>query len=196
VVRVVFVIVIGLIQAGAGSIGIGARAPLSKETRFDGPAILLFVPECGSIAAIPEMNLAVVGSGKCSPQVRRIADPGGQTAKAFGIAPGQRTAVLMDGGSFVRRVIRADSKEAFEAAVRADAKAWIHGKTIYDSQCARCHGADGLDTSYQGSKSLGGLGLRADEAGILDLTEKTGAVDLSGFTPEQRRALAVYVSGL
>ena len=174
---------------------IGDKAPLGKA-QMQGPAVLMFVAECVDVPKIPEIKFAWVGELTCSPAGVRLADPDGRIARSLDIRAGQRAAVLIDDGGFVRRIVRAGSRSEFEGAVQADVKAWIHGKAIYESQCARCHGADGLDTSYQGSKSLGGLGRRTSEAGILELTERTGVVDLSGLTAEQRRALAVYVAGL
>jgi cytochrome c553 len=188
--------VTGLVATAGQVVNVGEKAPLDPAKKFQGPAALLFVSECDSVPKLPEITVAVVGDLACEKEVRRLADPKGQLAKSFGITPGQRAAVLIDGNGFVRRMIRRGSDGAFATAVQADVKAWIHGQAIYDSQCARCHGADGLDTTYQGSKSLGGLGRRTNEAGILELTERTGVVDLSGLTAEQRRALAVYVAGL
>lgn len=73
---------------------------------------------------------------------------------------------------------------------------WQGGRQIYDAQCARCHGLDGTDNNYPNIKSLAGIGNRASESKIIEMTELTGAVDLHALSAKDRQALAAYVAGL
>ncbi len=96
----------------------------------------------------------------------------------------------------VRRVIRGGSAEEHAERVVSEVKAWQRGRHIYEAQCARCHGSDGMDTGYPFIKTLDGIGNRHTEEEIIRLTEATGAVDLSSLNAENRTALAIYVAGL
>jgi mono/diheme cytochrome c family protein len=118
-----------------------------------------------------------------------LYDAGGEISRAYG-AINNRVAFLIDDNGIVRRVVRPPDRLVQQVA------AWTDGKAVYDAQCARCHGADGRDESYPGVKSLAGIGNRISEGEILHRTALTGAVDMSGWTESQRRALAAYVAGL
>lgn len=100
--------------------------------------------------------------------------------------------LLIDESGHVRRVVGSQQQAA------ADLKAWTTGRDIYTSLCSRCHGADGTDRSYAGGnvKPINGLGRRYSEARILEMTERTGTVDLGNLDARLRHALAVYVAGL
>lgn len=82
------------------------------------------------------------------------------------------------------------------SAILAGVKAWRLGREVYDAQCARCHGSDGKLEDYPGVKSLAGIGKRSSEQQILDAVANGGRVDMSGMTPAEKHAVAVYVSGL
>jgi mono/diheme cytochrome c family protein len=144
---------------------------------------LLSLAECKSRRAI----LAQVDA--------RLVDTG---VKAFCRATGGETpsAQFIDSGGVVRRAFQGRAaNETFEAFVE-DIRAWFDGKAVYEGACARCHGADGNDTSYSGIKRLGGIGKRHSEAEIVHLAEMTGNNDLHALSEKDRRALGVYVSGL
>jgi cytochrome c553 len=99
---------------------------------------------------------------------------------------------LVDASGYVRRFWKSAKAET----IAAEVKAWLGGRAIYDAQCARCHGSDGRDLNYAGIKSLAGLGRKHDNARIIEMTEATGVVDMSSLTAADKRALAIYVSGL
>jgi len=82
------------------------------------------------------------------------------------------------------------------ANILNEVKAWRLGREVYDAQCARCHGADGTLEDYPGVKSLAGIGKRYSEARILEAVQNGGRVDMSGMTPAERHAVALYVAGL
>lgn len=105
-------------------------------------------------------------------------------------APKGIAAVLVDGDRVVRRIFRSGSD------IAAGLESWEIGRQIYDSQCARCHGADGADTSYPNTKPLAGLGRKHSEEKIVELTEATGVVDMSRLSEADRRGLGAYVAGL
>jgi hypothetical protein len=109
---------------------------------------------------------------------------------------GSRTSLLVDRDRIVRRVIRGGSAAEHSQRVVREVKAWQFGHVIYEAQCARCHGSDGMDTGYPFIETLGGIGNRHNEDEIIRLTEATGAVDLSSLNAENRNALAIYVAGL
>jgi len=94
--------------------------------------------------------------------------------------------------SIVRRSIHSPTP----AKIAAELTLWQGGRQIYDAQCARCHGLDGTDNNYPNIRSLAGIGNRASESKIIEMTELTGAVDLHALSAKDRQALAAYVSGL
>lgn len=98
--------------------------------------------------------------------------------------------VLLEHG-VVRRLLPAKPE-----AARREIDAWQRGRQVYQPLCARCHGNDGKDAGYPGTKSLAGIGNHADEQRILELTIGTGAVNLFSLPEESRQALAVFVRGL
>ena len=77
-----------------------------------------------------------------------------------------------------------------------EVKAWRLGREVYEAQCARCHGSDGKLEDYPGVKSLAGIGKRYPEKRILEAVANGGRVDMSGMTPAEKHAVAVYVAGL
>ncbi len=107
-----------------------------------------------------------------------------------------RISLLVDRDRIVRRVIRGGNAEEHSKRVVREVRAWQSGRVIYEAQCARCHGSDGMDTGYPFIKSLGGIGNGHSEEEILRLTEATGLVDLNRLTAGERTALAIYVAGL
>jgi peroxiredoxin len=114
---------------------------------------------------------------------------------ADGFAAEQKlTGVLIDENGIVRRIVTAAGD--FDGELMKQVRLWLAGKDVYEANCARCHGSAGQDTTYSGVKSLAGIGNRMDESEILRRTSLTGAVDMSGWTDEQSRALAAYVAGL
>lgn len=115
---------------------------------------------------------------------------------ADSVLAGPRTGLLVDRERIVRRVVRGGSAEEHAERVVRAVKAWQGGRVIYEAQCARCHGSDGMDTGYPFIKTLGGIGNRHTEEEIIRLTEATGVVDLSSLNGENRTALAIYVAGL
>jgi hypothetical protein len=60
----------------------------------------------------------------------------------------------------------------------------------------RCHGGDGKDESYPGTKSLSGIGNWHSEEKNFELTQLAGFVDLSALDDRARRALSVFVARL
>lgn len=105
-------------------------------------------------------------------------------------------ALLIDQDRRLRRVFRASGREWMLQAVVEDAKLWRDGEAIFKSQCARCHGEDGRDETYPGTKSLSGIGNRHSTERILDLTQMAGFVDLTALNETARRALVLFVAGL
>lgn len=101
--------------------------------------------------------------------------------------------VLVDGAGIVRRVF-GESAQASE--IEAQVQQWKRGKGLYESYCQRCHGPDGKDTTYAGTKSLGGIGSRLSEPRIIEVTGRTGSVDMSAFTPQNLKDLGVFIAGL
>jgi cytochrome c553 len=120
-----------------------------------------------------------------------LAAPGSQAATRF--AADGRTAVFIDRRGVVRRIVRriggSDDPETI-------VKRWDDGRALYQAQCSRCHGDDGKDTGYPGTKSLAGIGNHMTEERILAATRATGAVDLTAYSRQLLDALAAYVAGL
>ena len=100
------------------------------------------------------------------------------------------SALLADGAGIVRRQFKDEGR------IVAEIKAWRRGKSLWDAICARCHGFDGQDTSYVGTRSLRGYGNGRTDAQVRRAFELTGTVDLTPYSDEDRNALAIFVAGL
>jgi cytochrome c553 len=105
-------------------------------------------------------------------------------------------AYLIDKDGILRWIERGNASNLSERLVRL-VRQRDRGKWSYDSQCARCHGADGNDTGYAPNiKKLGGIGNRLTPVQIMEATASTGVVSFSGWTQDDLDALALYVAGL
>ncbi|MBK9167834.1 MAG: cytochrome c [Bryobacterales bacterium] len=150
------------------------------------------VPELGSKTRIPVKAISVVLFQPATPEAvkalaGRLEPLGVQVTASSETAP---YALLVDKGRFVRRVFR--ERQSIPEEVRL----WLAGRAMYRSQCARCHGEDGRDEGYPGTKSMAGIGNRYSEDEIERRTGLAGFVDLSSLTVEQRRALTIFTAGL
>lgn len=70
------------------------------------------------------------------------------------------------------------------------------GKHVYDTHCARCHGADGKADGYPFILTLDGIGKRYTLERILEETWATGFVAPQQFTQDEQQAMAKYVATL
>lgn len=130
-----------------------------------------------------------------------LSDGDRAVAKAYGSfrptdAALQPIVFLIDRQGSVRHIERSLGLSTAGSELANKINVWRSGMSLYEGLCARCHGSDGKDDSYPFIKTLAGIGNRMTENQILQATENTGVVDLTRLTEEQRRALAVYVSGL
>jgi hypothetical protein len=105
------------------------------------------------------------------------------------------SALLIDKDRIVRRVISIPD-ESMSQAIAKEVRQWLDGKETFKSQCVRCHGDDGRDTSYPGTKSLAGIGNRHTESEIVELINRGGFVDLSSWKDRDKHSLATFVAGL
>jgi hypothetical protein len=101
---------------------------------------------------------------------------------------GQR--ILVDGAGVVRRVF------AGEAPVKHEVELWREGRALWRDVCARCHGFDGRDTGYPGTRSMQGYGNGKTDGQIRRRIETSSTVDVSVYSERQRSAMAVFVGGL
>ena len=137
-------------------------------------------------ASAQSVALVPIAGEKCKAEIQSI--PVLFAARSSGPNP---LGFLIENG-ILRRIIRTDRVNRMLAEISL----WQGGRQIYDAQCARCHGLDGTDSNYPEIKSLAGIGNRATESKIIEMTELTGAVDLHALTEKDRQALAAYVAGL
>lgn len=102
------------------------------------------------------------------------------------------TPVLVDGAGIVRRVFAANTTQD---AMLEEIRLWQRGQALYTSYCERCHGPDGTDTNYPGTRSMAGIGNRKSEAEIIEISGRAASVDMSAFSKRDLRALAIYMAG-
>ncbi len=198
----------------------GETAALSLVLKT-GVAVLLFVPaettetECQALrrtvahlsSALRPLHVPMIsvsfgasansrsGCGSLG-KTHFVADPQRWTLPNLASQGLRTVALLVDQELGIRRVFRADKGALNPDVVVEDTKLWRDGNAIFKGQCARCHGDDGKDESYPGTKSLSGIGNRHSEEKIFELTQLAGFVDLSSLDDRARRALPIFVAGL
>ncbi|MBE7545073.1 MAG: hypothetical protein M9913_05735 [Bryobacteraceae bacterium] len=127
----------------------------------------------------------------------RLGDPlpgrDGAPGKAFEevvVVESDGRQILVDAAGVVRRVFAAG------APVRQETQIWLEGRALWRDVCARCHGIDGRDTGYPGTRSMQGYGNGKTDEQILRRIETSSTVDVSVYSARDRRALAMFVGGL
>lgn len=153
--------------------------------------LVVFAPACD--AAPPAQSFGALHVNVTLIAPCAFADPSQSLARRLQIEPGaQPAAAFVDSDGIVRRTMRGPDTRRF----LDDTAAWFDGKVIYEAECRRCHGVDGLDDSYSGIKTIAGIARRIPENRILEFAERTGNTDLHALDERRRRALAIYVAGL
>lgn len=92
--------------------------------------------------------------------------------------------------TFAISACSSDRKQAADIATPPE------GQQLYEYQCARCHGPDGKADTYPMIKRLDGIGARYTLDEIIELTRRSGNVDLSPLDADELRSLAEYVASL
>lgn len=108
-------------------------------------------------------------------------------------------AFVVDADGIVRRIgLAPATRRDFESFYTE----WADGKAIFENRCARCHGADGMDTGYPYIAQLGGIGSRLTKLQLRSKLHPTYAgpdhilVRGDPFTRKQFESLLVFLAGL
>jgi cytochrome c553 len=107
--------------------------------------------------------------------------------------------LLVDSSGVVRRVLAGRALAGPDLA--GFVKLWEFGKTVFNAECARCHGEDGDLHICEDVKPLVGIGRRLTEAQIREKLRMAAINDqylIRGqmFTKQEIDAAIVYVAGL
>ena len=107
--------------------------------------------------------------------------------------------LLVDPGGVVRRLLPGQALTGLELV--SFVKRWQFGKTVFNAECARCHGEDGDSHLCEDVKPLLGIGRRLTEAQIKEKLRMAPINDqylIRGqfYTKEEVEAVIVYVGGL
>jgi len=107
--------------------------------------------------------------------------------------------LLVDTSGVIRRVLRGQALTGPDLV--AFVKLWQFGKTVFNAECARCHGEDGDSHICEDVKPLVGIGQRLTEAQIREKLRMAPINDqylIRGqfFTKQDVDAVIVYVAGL
>ena len=107
--------------------------------------------------------------------------------------------LLVDPGDVVRRILPGRALTGPDLA--GFVKLWEFGKTVFNAECARCHGEEGDLHICEDVKPLVGIGRRFTEAHIREKLRMAAINDeylIRGqmFTKQEVDAVIVYVAGL
>jgi len=107
--------------------------------------------------------------------------------------------LLVDPGDVVRRILPGRALTGPDLA--GFVKLWEFGKTVFNAECARCHGEEGDLHICEDVKPLVGIGRRFTEAQIREKLRMAAINDeylIRGqmFTKQEVDAVIVYVAGL
>jgi hypothetical protein len=107
--------------------------------------------------------------------------------------------LLVDPGGVVRRILPGRALTGPDLA--GFVKLWEFGKTVFNAECARCHGEEGDLHICEDVKPLVGIGRRFTEAQIREKLRMAAINDeylIRGqmFTKQEVDAVIVYVAGL
>jgi hypothetical protein len=107
--------------------------------------------------------------------------------------------LLVDPGDVVRRILPGRALTGPDLA--GFVKLWEFGKTVFNAECARCHGEEGDLHICEDVKPLVGIGRRFTEAQIREKLRMAAINDeylIRGqmFTRREVDAVIVYVAGL
>jgi|GEM_PF-643115 len=108
----------------------------------------------------------------------------------------QRVTFLIDKDGIIRAIDRKVTPATHGKDLARLVSDLQRGKQLYEAACARCHGSDGGDTSYPGTRPLKGIGNHYDEDKVIELTRNSGFVNIDLWSEDERRAMAKYVRGL
>lgn len=126
--------------------------------------------------------------------------PGGTDAGRRLLDPAQPATLLIDSSGVVRRVLAGQVLTGLHLAEFV--KVWQEGKGIFETSCARCHGADGALDICQDVKPLVGIGNRLTAAEIRErlrigeLNDREVLVRGQFFKRHEVDAVIAYISGL
>lgn len=106
--------------------------------------------------------------------------------------PSQRATLFLDDEHRVRYLRAAVSLEDQRSAI-AELVDFDWGRATFEATCSHCHGHDGTETSYPGTKSLHRVTDRLTAAQII---ERTNNVPLSTWKARDQERLLLYLRGL
>lgn len=182
------------------------RSRSQSSIRNGRPALIVLLPGNGPQCGFPEKELLRASPGLAELGWVLIAavteNPAGCSSQMLmRLAPSTLDVsapafLLVDKSGVLRRVVHKVKSPLSADELIDEVQYWLDGMATYKSQCARCHGEDGRDTTYPGTKSLAGIGNRHTESEILEMTQLAGFVDLSYLSERAKKALASFLAGL
>jgi len=98
--------------------------------------------------------------------------------------------LLVDSGGFIRRIFTPN------APIDEETRLWTLGRNLWRDACARCHGLDGGDTHYPGTRPMRGYGNGKTDADVQRKIQLSSTVDTSRLKPHELKALAIFTRGL
>jgi hypothetical protein len=112
----------------------------------------------------------------------------------------QSATILIDPGGVVRRVLAGRVLTGSDLAEFV--KVWQHGKLVFDTSCARCHGEDGTLDICEDVKPLAGIGNHLTAAQIRarlrigEVNDREVLIRGQFFKRQEVDAVIAYISGL
>ena len=126
-----------------------------------------------------------------------VAGDAAENRRLLGTDPS--ATVLVDPLNVVRRLLVGRALTGLDLA--RFVKVWQFGRTVFNAECARCHGEDGQMRTCEDVKPLVGIGRRLTEAQIRERLRMAPINDQylirsQFFTKEEVDAVVIYVAGM
>ncbi len=184
--------------------GTGER--LSTACKQQIVALVFLPPDARAAAEVTQSVTDMRSRGRFAGGMSAMIDPSSEDVRRGYLWKAANGVIvfLIDQSRALRRVsyIPAAASDSAGRRLLEMFESFQRGKLVYESACARCHGADGKHDEYAHIKTLGGIGNRLTPR---ELTERVRPVPLGSETFSVRTSvlsrkdldsLVLYVAGL